>query len=220
MQVRFGEVDVSYSARGNPTYRVEIWHDGLKKHRQIRGSELEVVERKAQLQAEEWESKWEVVKAKEAAQEAQADKKLYQEAQKELAREQTIEARENLEILEQTLEHTLSIDDDVDWEQLKDTRPFPEPQPEEPMAPHEPRAPTYPEEPWRDSIEFKVSRGFLDLLIASRRQAKETRESDLYEKAHNEWLQETSRLLACQLASRREDHGQVSIIMSVLIDVS
>ena len=29
-----------------------------------------------------------------------------------------------------------------------------------------------------------------------------------------------SDLLACQLASRREDHGQVSIIMSVLIDVS
>ena len=27
-------------------------------------------------------------------------------------------------------------------------------------------------------------------------------------------------LLACQLASRREDHGQVSIIMSVLLDVS
>ena len=29
-----------------------------------------------------------------------------------------------------------------------------------------------------------------------------------------------SDLLACQLASRREDHGQVSIIMSFLIDVS
>ena len=29
-----------------------------------------------------------------------------------------------------------------------------------------------------------------------------------------------SDLLACQLVSRREDHGQVSIIMSVLIDVS
>ena len=29
-----------------------------------------------------------------------------------------------------------------------------------------------------------------------------------------------SDLLACQLASRRKDHGQVSIIMSVLIDVS
>ena len=29
-----------------------------------------------------------------------------------------------------------------------------------------------------------------------------------------------SDLLACQFASRREDHGQVSIIMSVLLDVS
>ena len=29
-----------------------------------------------------------------------------------------------------------------------------------------------------------------------------------------------SDLLACQLASRPEDHGQVSIIMSVLIDVN
>ena len=74
MKVRFSEVEVAYSARGNPTYRVEIWHDGLKKHRLIRGSELEVVERKAQLQAEDWQSKWEGVKAKEVAQKAQADK--------------------------------------------------------------------------------------------------------------------------------------------------
>ena len=59
MKVRFSEVEVAYSARGNPTYRVEIWHDGLKKHRLIRGAELEVVERKAQLQAEDWQSKWE-----------------------------------------------------------------------------------------------------------------------------------------------------------------
>ena len=194
MQVRLSEVDVAYSARGNPTYRVEVWHDGLKKHRQIRGSELEVVERKAQLQAEEWASKWEGVKAKEAAREAQADKKLYQEAQKALARAQTIEARANLEILEQTLEHTLSIDVVVDWEQLKDTSPFPETQPEKPISPQEPRVPTYPEEPSRDSIEFTIDLGLLDFLIASRRQAKEARATDLYEKAHDEWLQEMSRL--------------------------
>ena len=120
MKVRFSEVEVAYSARGNPTYRVEIWHDGLKKHRLIRGSEFEVVERKAHLQAEDWQSKWEGVKAKEVAQKAQADKKQYQENQKAMANERTIEARANLEILEQTLEHTLSIDDNVDWEQLKD----------------------------------------------------------------------------------------------------
>ena len=75
MKVRFSELEETYSARGNPTYRIEIWHDGLKKHRQIKSTELEVVERKTQLQAEEWESKWEAVKVKEAAREAQAEKK-------------------------------------------------------------------------------------------------------------------------------------------------
>ena len=120
----------------------------------------------------------------------QADKKQYQEDQKALASERTI-----LEILEQTLEHTLSINVVVDWEQLKDTGPFPEPQPHHLLAPQEPRAPTYPEEPSRDSIEFKVlDLGFLDLLIASRRRSKEARASDLYEKVHDEWLQEASRL--------------------------
>ena len=75
MKVRFSELEETYSARRNPTYRIEIWHDGLKKHRQIKSTELEVVERKTQLQAEEWESKWEAVKVKEAAREAQAEKK-------------------------------------------------------------------------------------------------------------------------------------------------
>ena len=194
MKVRFSEVEVAYSARGNPTYRVEIWHDGLKKHRLIRGSELEVVERKAQLQAEDWQSKWEGVKAKEVAQKAQADKKQYQENQKALANERTIEAKANLEILEQTLEHTLSIDDNVDWEQLKDTSPFAEPQPEEPIAPQEPSAPTHPKKPSRNEPKFKANIGFLDHLIASRRQSKEARASNLYKKARDEWLQETSRL--------------------------
>ena len=194
MKVRFSEVEVAYSARGNPTYRVEIWHDGLKKHRLIRGAELEVVERKAQLQAEDWQSKWEGVKAKEVAQKAQADKKQYQENQKALANERTIEARANLEILEQTLEHTLSIDDNVDWEQLKDTSPFAEPQPEEPRAPRNPSAPTHPKKPSRNEPKFKANIGFLDHLIASRRQSKEARASSLYKKARDEWLQETSRL--------------------------
>ena len=194
MQVRFSEVDVSYSARGNPTYRVEIWHDGLKKHRQIKSSELEVVKRKAKLQAEEWASKWEEAKAKEATRKSQADRKQYQEDQKALARKRTIEARANLERLEQTLEHTLSIDDNVDWEQLKDTSAFPEPRPKPPRALQEPRTPIQPKEPLRDEPRFKADIGFLDRLIASRRQAKEARASDLYRKAHNEWLQETARL--------------------------
>ena len=187
MKVRFSALEETYSARGNPTYRIEIWHDGLKKHRQIKGSELEVVERKAQLQAEEWESKWEEVKAKEAAREAQAEKKA-------LAIERTIEAKANLDKLEQTLEHTLSIDDVIDWEQLKDASPFPEPRPKKPRAIQEPSAPTYPKQPSRGEPRFKANIGLLDRLIGSRCQALEALASARYKKAYDEWLSETARL--------------------------
>ena len=181
MSVRFSRVEVSYSARGRPTYRIEIWHDGLKKHRQIKGSEKEVVERKAQLQAEEWESKWEAVKAKEAIQKHQANQKV-------LANEQTSEARATLEMLERTLEHTLSIDDAVDWEQLKDTNAFSE------LRPQKPRAPAFPKEPSRYERAFQPDIGFLDRIFPLWRQSKEARASDLYKKAHAGWLQATLRL--------------------------
>ena len=193
MKVRFSEVEVAYSARGNPTYRVEIWHDGLKKHRLIRGSELEVVERKAQLQAEDWQSKWEWVKAKEVAQKAQADKKQYQENQKALANERTIEARANLEILEQTLEHTLSTTTSIGNSSKTRVR-LPSPNQRSRERLEDPSAPTHPKKPSRNEPKFKANIGFLDHLIASRRQSKEARASNLYKKARDEWLQETSRL--------------------------
>ena len=192
MQVRFGAVEVSYSARGIPTYSIEIWHDGLKKHRQIKGSEHDVVERKAILQAEEWESKWEVATAKEAEREERAKRKQYQDDQKALASKRTIEAKANLEKLEKTLEHALSIDKVVVWEELKDSSPFPEPPPEEPSFPEPPSAPTLAKEPSRGDPQFKAKIGILDRLIASRRRSKEVQASQIYRKAYDNWRRETS----------------------------
>ena len=181
MQVRFAEIEVSYSQRGIPTYRVEMWHDGLKKHRLIKGSELEVIERKAQLQANEWMAKWEDSQAREAV-------RMAREGQKTLAADRTAEAQANLHNLEHTLAHTLEIDDAIDWEQLKDTNQFSEPRPVKS------RAPEYPPEPAQDDPAFKAEIGFLDRLIRSWREAKEARATDLYENARNDWLQETARL--------------------------
>jgi restriction system protein len=177
MEVRLGEVEVSYSQRGNPTYRVEIWHDGLKKHRLIKGSEIEVIERKAQLQAGEWMAKWEQTQAREAA-------RVAREGQKAQAAERTEEAQAQLEGLQGTLAHTLSVDDAIDWEQLKDSSQFSEPRPAKPRAPKSPPKPT------RDDPAFS----FLDRFVSSWREAKEARAAAMYENAHNDWLQETSRL--------------------------
>ena len=191
MRVRFSEIEVSYSARGIPSYSIEIWHDGLKKHRQIKGSEYDVVERKANLQAEEWESRWEVVRAK-------AERKQYQENQKALASERTRSARANLDDLEKTLEYTLSLDHVVDWGHLKDSSPFSEPPPEKPSIPEPPQAPNLPLEPLRGDPRFKARIGILDFLIASRRKKKEAQASEKFKKAHDDWQRTTSCL--------REEH--------------
>ena len=65
MQTRLGQLSVKRSARGVSTYDLELWHDGLKKHRLIRGGSESVVKRKATLQIEEWEERWATVNAKE-----------------------------------------------------------------------------------------------------------------------------------------------------------
>ena len=143
MHVRFGEIEVSYSQRGNPTYRIELWHDGLKKHRLIRGSELDVVKRKAQLQTDEWMTKWDDTQAREAA-------RVTRESNKALAARRTAEAQATLEDLERTLAHTLSIDDTIDWEQLKDSNKFSE------RRPARPREPECPSEPKRDDSVFNA----------------------------------------------------------------
>ena len=54
MDTRLGQIAVTYSARGIPSYSLELWHDGLKKHRLIRDGDRQVVQRKADLQAAQW----------------------------------------------------------------------------------------------------------------------------------------------------------------------
>jgi restriction system protein len=67
MKTRKGQLSVNYSARGIPTYTLELWHDGLKKHRLIRGESESIVKLKATLQVEEWEVRWAVIDARAAS---------------------------------------------------------------------------------------------------------------------------------------------------------
>lgn len=55
---KFGELRVSQSARGSITVSLEVYHEGLHKHRLIRGPDGDVVKAKAFLQADEWNEAW------------------------------------------------------------------------------------------------------------------------------------------------------------------
>lgn len=145
METRVGKLQVSYSSRGNPTYTLDLWHDGLKKHRLIRGDSDSIVQLKANLQAEEWAAKW-------------------------TAADRTADARQDLNQLATLLQATLSVDDRVDWESLKDRAAFPERAPVPPKPPAAPTLGRLPREPRHWEEKYQPSLGILDKLISSRKE--------------------------------------------------
>ncbi len=173
-RTRFGPLEVSVSTRGTRTFRLELWHEGLNKHRLVRGSDSDVVKRTAELQATEWERRW-------ADRQSREGERHRREASKALAAERTAEAGRALEALDRTLAHTLSVDDAIDWEKLKDTSAFATPPPVAPPAP------TNSPEPSREDDRYRPNLGFLDRLFATRRAAKEARAVAMWQKDRDEW---------------------------------
>lgn len=173
-------IEVRYSARGIPSFRVEVWHDGLRKHREIKGADATIVARKAQLQMEEWDTKWSIHSLREA-------ERSSKEQQKQTAAERTEEAKRELSRMETLLLETLSVDDRIDWESLKDNTRFFETAPRRPAKPQPPQPTAPPVKPKHTDPEFAPQLGFLDKLIGSRRRQREAEALQRYTLAHQVW---------------------------------
>lgn len=169
MMTRFGRIETKYSARGIPSYSLEIWHDGLKKHRVIKGDCEFIIDSKARLQAEEWDQRWEVVSEREQQKADRAVCKRMTEESKELALKQTQAAQAELDVLGNILKTTLEVDDAIDWESLKNKAPFPEKGPAPLKHPAEPKMAELPREPRREDPKYNPKLGLLEWLIPSRK---------------------------------------------------
>jgi len=180
METRFGNIEVSYTTRGIATYRLEMWHDGLKKHRVIKGNDSQIIERKARLQAYDWMEKWLITENKNLMREVKNQKKEYLESQKDLAAERTSEAQSNFASLQNILNHTLTVNDAIDWENLKDHAEFSEPSPKlEPLE--------FPHLPEPNSDNFKPILSFWDRLFSSRKERKMAESAKMFDEAHSDW---------------------------------
>lgn len=203
MQARIGHLKTTFSARGLARYEVEIWHDGLHKHRIIRGADPQFIQRKVEVQLADWDDQWERRSAvAERAHQATA-RRQEKEEQKRLAAEQTAEAKRLLDELQNTLQHTLSIDDAIDWDMLKDQSKFPRPRPAKRKQPSPPTPAPVPREPLQSDPAFQPNLGFLDKLFSSRRTRKEEEASQLFEHAHKEWEAGRQRVLASNEANQK-----------------
>ena len=157
-------------------WEITLQHDGLKKHRVIKGQDQRVVEEKARLQEEAWEEQWErKLEAEERRQERQE-----RAEKKEVALERTEEAQSALGSLELTLAHTLDIDDAIDWESLKDKRVFPM---EQPASPPEPRM----TEPSPNDPQFQPKYGLLDYLIPIMKKREQKSAAARYGEMREKW---------------------------------
>ena len=194
METRLGRLEVSYSARGNPTYKLDLWHDGLKKHRLLRGDSQSIVQLKAQMQVEEWQEKWDEVESRRHQRSERATGKQQQEECKTEAADRTADAQQELQSLSSILLATLAVDDKVDWDSLRDKADFPEHKPKPATTPAELLLAALPREPQRTDSKYQPALGFFDKLISSRRARIEGECLSTFKSDVVAWKQEVSDL--------------------------
>lgn len=210
METRIGRLEVSYSARGHPTYTLDLWHDGLKKHRLIRGDSQSIVQLKAQLQVDEWTQKWVEVDSRQHQRAERALGKRQQEERKSEAMDRTSDAQQELESLSSLLKATLKVDDKVDWESLKDKSSFAEPRPNPAKPPIQPPLQSLPREPQRTDSKYQPTLGLLDKLISSRRVRIEEEMAKSFATDLEGWKREVSDIRRAHAAAIASHEQQIS----------
>ena len=171
-------------------WQIEIRHDGLGKYRMVRGYDREVVARMAVAQQAAWDEMWERKQERDSRDAERQQRKMDREAGVAEAAERTEQARSELEALEGLLAHTLSINDAVDWESLKDRTPFSRPRPT-PTAPQ-----TMPREPQATDSDFEPVLGLFDKVVKSRREERVREAEQKFQIFHAAWEKERDGVLA------------------------
>lgn len=206
MKASLGGTSVSHSARGLARYEIEVRHRGLNKYQVVRGSEENVVQQKAYAKAAQWDDMW----ARKVAQEQKRQEReaIAQEhsANAANAAEMTAEAESALAQLEQVLAHTLSVDDAVDWNVLKNTEPFPEKAPGKPRAPAPAKQPVLPGEPTQDMYEPSLS--ILDRLLPSRKERKIAAARAEFNGDYEEWKRRCGEMKEAYRERRKEQEEE------------
>lgn len=162
-------------------HEVEIKHEGLHKYRVIRGADRYVVEQKAQAQVNQWDEMWEKKLAKEVEQAEKKKQAQEKEEKKALAVQQTNEAQEKLQELEDTLIYTLDLDDAIDWESLKDNSEYEIAEPKQPEIINPEDKPLYSDSQYQPTLNFFYR------IIPSLKKKKEVEIREKFEKDIENW---------------------------------
>ena len=117
--IKIEKGDAHWSVDGSRIlrYTVKMFHKGLNEHKLISATDHDMLNSKATMQAQKWVDKWEIMEKKN---------NIIKTSE---------EAANELKMIENLLAHTLSVDDKVNWENLKKKLIFPEIAITEPIKP-------------------------------------------------------------------------------------
>ncbi len=135
----------------------------------------------------------------------------YKDDRKQESLDCDTEAKAAIEALKNILNHTLKINDAIDWNQLKDRTAFKEPEPAlelpplpEPLplpkspnpevAPPKPAPAVRHNPPSQNSVKYQPKFGFLDKFITSRKTNKVIVAESLFQHDYADWFAECKRL--------------------------
>lgn len=177
--IQTGQVQAHYNAAGTRIlkYSVEMYHKGLNEHKLISAPDTDILQNKADLQANKWNQKWKTVETKRKAQEEK-------EANQKEAENRTLEAQAVLKQIGDILTHTLSIDDTVDWESIKKHDKFPTPKPQKPQKKEHIKIPDKPD---KNSEEFVPKFTLFEKIMKSKKKNKITEYDLKYSNAVEDW---------------------------------
>lgn len=103
-----------YTSTGRHSgYQIDLYHTGLDEHKNLSASEEGTLRGKIHNQVVKWEEKWEKELIKQD-----------QQSKEQSAIDRTQKAQERIKQVEGILDHTLDIDDTIDWDSLKDFDEF------------------------------------------------------------------------------------------------
>lgn len=198
METRFGEVMVTHSARGVPTFRVEAFHDGHHRNKVIRAGDGNTLRNRCTAQAHQWNSAWAKLSHIE-----QANRQFNNGNQAAISR--TTEAKQVLDALRSILVGGIENSPALDWEQLKLTIPFSLAAPISPVFEPEPSPIVLPNAPDLSNLKYQPALSLLDRLISSRK-------AFLVSEARERFLADTSCWEDFCAASSDEWHSRLAAV--------
>jgi restriction system protein len=167
----------------------EIKHEGLHKHRVVKGQTQEIVNLRVRMQIASWNDQWARVQAIQKKHQSQQQRANNKEAKRKVAEERTREAQRALDALGHLLADVLENDHAIDLSSLIDSSEYPIAQPAKPTAEPPLAEEPVPREPDINDTEFKPMLSLIARIIPSQRRKEIQKAADRFSEAKRRWAE-------------------------------